>query len=139
MERKIYDSNLIKIMSMFESITRAKLKDAVDAEQLLFIVDENQIGKAIGKKGVNVKRLEQALNKKIKVVEFSPDPKQFIENMLYPLKPVQITEENGRYTINAGDTKTRGLMIGRDAKNIKFIKEVAKRYFEIEEIKVAQQ
>ena len=58
----------MKIMSLFETLTQAKLKDCIFDERIIFIVEENQIGKAIGKNGVNVRKIESALNKKVKIV-----------------------------------------------------------------------
>lgn len=126
----------MKYMQLFESLTRAKLKDCIAHEQLIFIVEENEIGKAIGKKGSNAKRLEGLLKKKIKIVEFNPDVRQFIRNFVMPLQVKDITEENGIITIIGPDTKTKGLLIGRERKNIENLKDIVKRYFQIEDIKV---
>lgn len=131
-----YDINLMKYMQLFESITQAKLKDCIATEYLIFIVEENEIGKAIGKRGSNVKRLESLLNKKIKIVEFSLDVKQFIRNFVMPLEVKDINEENNIITIFGFDTKTKGLLIGRDRKNLENLKDIVGRYFKVEDIRV---
>ena len=130
-----YDADLMKIISIFESITGAKLKDCVSNERLLFIVEENEMGKAIGKKGINIKRLENMLNKKIKVVEFSNDVLQFIKNLLYPLQTAGIENNDGTVTIKA-DTKTKALVIGRNKQNLNNLIGIVKRYFDIEDVRV---
>ncbi|MDP2750726.1 MAG: NusA-like transcription termination signal-binding factor [Nanoarchaeota archaeon] len=138
MERKKYDLNLIRIMSIFGATTNAQLKDAIDSDELLlFIVEENQIGKAVGKQGINVRKLEHAFNRKIKIVEFNADLKRFIENFVYPLSVREIREENKIVTIIGQDRKTNGLLIGRDAKNLNFLKDVVRRYFDVENIRVS--
>ena len=126
----------MKSMQLFENLTRAKLKDCIANEGLIFIVEENEIGKAIGKGGSNVHRLEGLLNKRIKIVEFSSDVKQFIRNFIMPLEVKDVNEENGIITIFGPDTKTRGLLIGRDRKNLENLKDVVGRYFTVEDIKV---
>jgi len=136
MNRIRYDINLMKYMQLFESLTRAKLKDCINNGQLIFIVEENEIGKAIGKKGSNVKRIEELLKKRIKIVEFNPDVKQFIRNFVLPLQVKDINEENNIITITGPDTKTKGLLIGRERKNLENLKSIVKRYFEIEDIRV---
>lgn len=136
MSRIKYDIDLMKIMQLFESLTRAKLKDCIANDYLTFIVEENEIGKAIGKGGSNVRRLEGLLKKKIKIVEFNPDVKKFVRNFVMPLQVKDVVEENNIITIAGPDTKTRGLLIGRDRKNIERLKEVVSRYFEVEDIKV---
>lgn len=131
-----YDVNIMKYMSLFETLTQSKLKDCIVNDKVIFIVEANQIGKAIGKKGINVKKIENILNKKIKIAEFNSNLVQFIKNFIYPLKVKDIKEENKVVTIIGSDTKTRGLLIGRDAKNLNNLKSIVKRYFEVEDIKV---
>ncbi len=132
-----YDLDLMKFISLFESLTNANVKDCISNEDMLiFIVDEGQIGKAVGKNGANVKRLSSMLKKKLKVVEFNADKLQFIKNYIYPLKATDIQEENNIITISGPDTKTRGLLIGRNAKNLNDLKDIVKRFFEFEDIKV---
>lgn len=137
-QKIIYDSSAMKLMSFFEEITHAKLKDCIiHLNQLIFIVHPGQIGKAIGKKGVNVKRLESALKKRIKIVEFSDDVTIFTKNLIYPLKVMDIKEEDKTITIYSDDTKTKGLLIGRDSQNLKNTEQTIKRHFNINKLKVA--
>ncbi|MBU0629127.1 MAG: NusA-like transcription termination signal-binding factor [Nanoarchaeota archaeon] len=136
MSRIKYDINLMNYIKLFENLTRAKVKDCISNDHLIFIVEENEIGKAIGKGGSNIRRLEDLLKKKIKVAEFSPDVRQFIRNFVMPLHVNEISDENNIITISGPDTKTKGLLIGRDRKNINYLKEVVGRYFKVEDIKV---
>jgi len=131
-----YNIDIMKYMQLFENLTRAKLKDCIADDKLIFIVEENEIGKAIGKGGSNVRRLEDLLKKKIKIAEFNPDIKQFIRNFIMPLQAKDITEENNIVTITGPDTKTKGLLIGREGKNLENLKDIVKRYFSVEDIKV---
>ncbi|MBD3304041.1 NusA-like transcription termination signal-binding factor [Candidatus Woesearchaeota archaeon] len=133
----VYDMNAMKFMSLFERITRAKLKDCIVRENMiLFIVQPGEIGKAVGSKGINVRKLEKALNKKVKVVEFSPEPVNFIKNLVHPLKVKEITEDEGVYTLTPLDLKTRGMLIGRNASHLRAYEDIARRYFPVKELKV---
>ena len=125
----------MKLMALFENMTRAKLKDCILDERLLFIVEENEIGKAIGKKGSNIKRLENMLNKRIKVVEYNSDVLQFIKNLLYPLQTSSMENNDDIISIQA-DTKTKSLIIGRNQQNLKNLISIVRRFFDIAEIKV---
>jgi N utilization substance protein A len=130
-----YDANILQYMSLFESLTNSQVKDCVVSERILFVVEPNEIGKAIGKKGSNVRKLENLLKKKIKIVEFNPEVSQFVQSMIYPLQ-AKVEEADKVVTITGPDSKTKGLIIGRDSKNLKFLKDIVGRYFDIEEIKV---
>ena len=127
----------MKYITLFETFTRAKVKDAVENQQtLIFIVQEGEMGKAIGKGGATIKRLENTLKRKIKIVEFSDDVKEFIRHYIFPLKVNEIAQEEETITITGPDTKTKGLLIGRDSKNLNQLLYMVKRYFKISSIKV---
>ncbi|MFH0875183.1 MAG: NusA-like transcription termination signal-binding factor [archaeon] len=138
MSKISYNADLLKIMSLFENITRCNLKDCfVDGNNLLtFIVKENEIGKAIGKKAVNVRKIESLLNKKIRIVEFSNEARQFVRNLTQPLMVEDVSLDGETVMIKASDTRTKGLLIGRDSQNLKNIESITQKYFPIKNIKV---
>jgi N utilization substance protein A len=122
---------------MFETITRSHVKDCFEVgERLVFVVKEGNIGKALGKGGSNVKRLEKMLKRKLRIIEFNPDLIQFIKNVVFPSKVKDVTEENKIITITPVDSETRGYLIGRGAVNLNITKDIVKRYFEIGDIRV---
>jgi len=131
-----YDSELIKLITLFESMTGAGVKDCIADDNLIFIVEENEMGKAIGRGGVNIKKLESALKKRIKVVEFSSDVLQFVRNLVYPAEVAEIKNEGNTITINGKDSNTRAMIIGRNHQNLKQLNDIAKRYFDVKEIKI---
>jgi len=133
-----FDSESMKLISLFEAVTHAKVKDCIMGEKLLFIIEENDMGRAIGKNGVNIKQLELKLRKKIKLCEYSSDVVQFVKNLIYPVEILGVKEENNLITINAKNSIARSMIIGREKQNLNHIKEVVGRYFEISDIKVAQ-
>ena len=131
-----YDASVMKYMSLFESVTRARLKDCIMGEKVIFIVEEGEMGKAIGKHGANVKMLESMLKKSIRVIEFNNNITEFIGNLISPIRPKALEAAEGGVVITANDMKTRGMLIGRDRKNVEQVKEIVGRYFGNIEIKV---
>ena len=132
-----FDTEMLKFMGLFENVTHSKLKDCFfDREKLVFLVDNGEMGKALGKNKTNIIKLEKMLKRKIKIVEFDEDRKQFITNYLIPLKVVDITEEGDIVTVTGADTKTKGLMIGIKAQNLRNLEKIVSKYFKLEEIKV---
>ena len=93
------------------------------------------MGKAIGKQGRVVKELQFKLKKRIRLIEYNPNVIQFISNVIYPLK-ADISEKDGNIIIKSPDRVIKGQLIGRNAKNLNMLTNVAKRYFEVKEIKV---
>ena len=131
-----YDSDLMKLMILFESMTGAKVKDCIVNEKLIFIVEENEMGKAIGKNGANIKRVENSLKRRIKVAEFSSDAVQFVRNLIYPIDVAEVVQENSIIVLHGKDTNTKAMLIGRDRQNINNLKSIVQRYFDIKEIKI---
>ena len=137
MNKIIYDSNTVFFMRLFDLITKAKLKDCIITENMaVYIVEEGETGKAVGKGGINVRTLEKKTKRKIKIAEFSPEILKFIKNLVAPVQLINAEKEDGIITLTAKDLKSRGLLIGRNGTNLRFFESIIKRYFpEIKEIK----
>ena len=129
------DLETMKIMALFEKVTRARLKDCITNDNLLFIVYPNQSGIAIGKNGINIKKIERLLKKKAVVKEYSEDKIQFVKNLIN-VEVEGIEEIDGVIEIKTKDNQSRSILIGRDKQNLKHLEEVVKRHFDIDEVKV---
>lgn len=140
MEKRIISVDLMKYMSMFESLTRVGLKDCFIDEStsiLTFVVPQGKIGKALGKNASNIKNLEKRLNRRVKVAEYSDDVKTFIKSLLLPLRVEEISEvDSGIYQIEAPDGRTRSAIIGKYASSLRSLEKTVRRFFDVKEIKV---
>lgn len=137
MSKISFDIDDMKFISMFESLTRASVKDCIRTDdKLIFVVNKGQIAKAIGKKGINIKKLEQKFKKKIKIIEFDDDPLIFIQHVFFPNKVKDIKQDEDVVVITPPDSKSRGYFIGRNASTLRNAEEIVKRYFDIKEIKI---
>ena len=135
--RIVYDKDLIKVMTMFESFTGASLKDCFNSgSSIYFVVSPEDMGKSIGRNGANIKRIEEAMKKNVRVLEFSPDLATFIKNLIYPITARQIKVEDGTVTITGEDSRSKGLLIGRNSSNLNSYKQIIRRYFEIRDLRV---
>jgi N utilization substance protein A len=128
-------------ISLFESVTGAVTKDCIideNNDRIIFIVRQGNMGLAIGKGGINVKRLKNILNKNIEVVEYAEDPETLIKHALAParVKNVKIMKTPGgqKTAYVTVEPQDKGIAIGKDGKNILKAKLIAKRYFDIEKI-----
>lgn len=131
------DLRIMGFITTFENITRSKVKDAFfdKSNILVFIVKQGEIGKAIGKKGVNVKKISDVLKKRIKVIEFNSSIEKFIKNCLLPLK-VDVIAEDNKITIKCNTNQERGIVIGRDKSNLNDLKDLVGKFFKDVEILV---
>jgi len=130
----------MQYIAVAERFTKAPIKDCVEMEdRITFIVEKGKLGKAIGRDAKNIKGLENIFKKEIKFVEYDTDKKNFIINLFNPYKldNIVVKEENDgtkvHVTINQRD---KGKAIGRNGRNIKILREIAKRHHDIVQLKV---
>jgi N utilization substance protein A len=128
----------IQYIALFENMTRAKILDCIpEEERLVYVVKQGDMGLAIGKSGENINRVKKALDKPIELVEYSEDPVTFLKNAFGPvsLNSVNIINKNGkRLAYVEVPNKEKGLAIGRNGKNNKKVKMLARRHQNIEDV-----
>jgi len=132
----VYDAAVMQIISLFEHLTRAHVKDCMNGNPVIFVVHEGEMAKAIGKGGANVRNLERKLKKRVKVVEFKPGVLEFVKNLVAPLRLQHAELVDSKLVLTAKDLRTRGLLIGRNASNLRGYEAIIQRYFPIEELRV---
>lgn len=120
-------------MTTFENLTRAKVKECYidNNKQIIFIVEPGQAGKAIGKNGVNIRKISDKLHKKVKVIEFNSEAVRFVANAISPLKSEKIYEEDGVINITTNGPRLKALLIGRDQRNLKELQKLVSKYFDV--------
>ena len=128
-----YTLELIGYINTLENLSGAKVKDAfIDKNNILtFIVNQGEAGKAIGKGGVNIKKLTYLLKKKVKLIEFNEDLKEFVKNCIQPLQ-ASISQEDTKIILESPETTVKAKLIGRDKQNLIALNELVNRYFKVE-------
>lgn len=129
---KIITAEVIGYINLFESLTRARVKGCHQGDQILiFVVHEGEAGKAIGKKGENIRRLTHLLKKRIKVVEFNEDPVKFVSNLIFPIKADIRLEDEKTVVIEGKGAKFKQAVLGTERKNLKEIQSIVSEYFDV--------
>jgi len=132
----------IRYIGLFESITGATVKDCLVEENddnIVFVVKEGEMGLAIGKKGANLAKVREMINKGIDIVEYSEDPTNFLENLMKPAKIINIkyADKDGKKVASIEvNKKDRGIAIGRSGKNIKRAKVLLKRHQAVDDVMI---
>jgi N utilization substance protein A len=143
------DRESMELISLFNNISGAIIKDCLifrnqehNTEVIIFLVKEEDVGKAIGKAGEHVKDLKSKLNKKIDVIAFSEDLDHFIQNILQTTKnsivvqDIEIKESRNlkKTVIITVRPQDRGKAIGKEGSMIRKIKEIVIRYFDVDNV-----
>ncbi len=133
----VLDSNSLELMKVFEQRTGAKVADVVEDDRgIVFIVEEGQIGKAIGKQGSTLAKLREAFApRNVEVIEDASDVRSMIDKTLRGAV-IRNVEQNDNQVVISVDSTTRGIAIGKGGSNIKKLKVALKRKFGIEDAKI---
>jgi N utilization substance protein A len=130
----------IKYITLFESMTGAAIKDCIQDEGAIgFLVKKGDMGLAIGKGGANIERVKKALAKEVWVSEFSDDVGEFMRNLFAPtrLRNVRLqTSGPEKHVMIEVSRKDYKKVIGQNGSKIKTAKKLAERHFAVDDIKV---
>jgi N utilization substance protein A len=127
------DARGLKYFTTFEKITGVMPVDYLENDNgLIFLVDLVKLGKAIGKKGANIKKLKELFRKRVVIIGDSNDPEIFVRNFFsnITITGVEIANVMGDQNIVLTvDEKDRGIAIGKEGERIKAAKEFLKKKF----------
>ncbi len=133
------DTEKIQLINEFEKLTKTHVKNIYEHQnKLIVLVDQGEAKTAVGQGGKTLQMLEKKFGRAFKIIEYNVDLHTFIQNVMLPLKASKIEDSGeGEVTVHGADEKTRGLMIGAKAQNLRFTEQVIQKYFpDLKEIKV---
>ena len=131
-----------RLLALFEEVTDATVRDCVvddEHDRVVFVVAAGEMGQAIGAGGENVKRVEDRLDREVKLVEDAATPEDFVANALAPaaVYNVTISENDDTVAYAEVDQHDTGVAIGKDGKNIAAARTLAARHFDVDDIELA--
>lgn len=133
-----FDNELLKHISLFREVTNVEAVDCIlGDDRVFFVVEKGKVGLAVGKNGRNVKKLEKLINKNIVVLELTEDVIKFLKSLLklVGVKDVEFEKRDKEIIIKANRIK-KGRIIGKGGSNIKLIRKLLKRHFDLEDIRL---
>jgi len=127
-----FDTSTMRYITLFEGLTKASVKDCLELEdKIVFIVTKGQLGLAIGKNSVNLKKLKFVLKKNIDIIEYSDDIVGFIKNIFHNYRIIDVVIENNNATVIV-EPKDKGKAIGKNGRNLRTAREIAHRHYGIQ-------
>ncbi|MBI4393605.1 MAG: NusA-like transcription termination signal-binding factor [Euryarchaeota archaeon] len=131
----------MRLIAAFQSMTQSSVRDCVDEpDRLVFVVDETDIGRAIGKGGAHLERVKNYFKRDVEIIAYNPDPATFVGNIFrrHDVQKVEIYDRGGgvkRATVTV-DPRSKGKAIGKGGRNIKLARLLAERHHGILEVAV---
>ena len=131
----------MQYINMASKITHAIILDCMitDDDKLIFIVQQGQIGIALGPKAKNLEKLRNMFKKTIKFVEYSTDKEKFVKNLCKPYKVKNLVLEGEEENLVAKvevETSDKSKIIGKGGKNIEIIRQLAQRHHNFKDVQI---
>lgn len=134
------DSECMQNIALLESLTGAGARDCLiheDSGKAIFVVNEGEMGLAIGKDGKKIREVEKKLGKSVELVEYSEDAAEFVKNSLKPAEVDGVDLEEGDEGPVARvdlDEDQKGKAIGKNGQNIWKAKVLGDRHHKIKDV-----
>ena len=132
------------LIARFEQITGVSAVDVVrddDGERIIVVVRAKQLGKAVGRGGINVKAASDAFGRAIDIVEMAETAEDFVKSALAParVESVKIIEHRDGTKVASVTVKSddRGIAIGREGRNVARARILVKRHFDLNNVVIA--
>jgi len=138
----VIDMQLMRYINLFSKTTRVQTtKVFTYNNQIVFAVPKAKVSLAIGKGAVNVKRLNEILRKKIKVVTMpavddNDGIGKFVEETVAPIEFNKIEVKENSVVVTAG-RQSKAALIGRNRTREKELADVLKNFFHISKLRIA--
>jgi len=131
----VFDTETIKTINLFETVSQASVKDCIIMDdRIYFLVEEGEL-KKIRENGQLIKNLERMLNKKILIFEYSKDLLTFLKNSIKGIRGIKIRNEKEEKIAEISvDNSAKSLVIGKNGKNIKALRQILKRNYNIDNL-----
>jgi N utilization substance protein A len=131
--------NEMKFIQLLQNMTGATVVDCIlDDETIMFTVKKGEVGLAVGKGGEKIRRFRSMTQKQVEIYEYMNEADKFIKNALKPakVKDIRIVDrmEGKKIAMVNVEAKDKGLAIGKNGDNIKKIRFLAKRYFQLDTV-----
>ena len=120
----------ILLINALARVANVNAKDCLVGDHIVsYLVKGSEVGKAIGKKAINVKELEKKLNKRIEIIGFETKPEEVIKKT-FEIELGEIKQKKGRLTIGLDNTNKKKVL--SNSSRLRRVKELMKRNYDLE-------
>ncbi len=126
------DMQDIRYLNLFGKITRVNTRFCFTYNQILvFCVPKKLISKAIGRGGQNIKKINEILRKRIRIVPIPQkiqDAEDFIKAVVSPVTFKDLKVNDNELILTAG-IQNKAALIGRNKRRFLEMQKILKNYF----------
>jgi len=129
------------LIALFQAATGASVEDCIiddKNDRIIFVVKKGDVGLAVGRGGRKIRLLEKVMRKRLEVVEYCDNLREFLIGALRPVKVqgIRLTErpDGRRIVVINVDPRDKARAIGKSGRNAEKLRLLAKRYFDVDNV-----
>jgi len=125
----------IFFINALDEATGVIAKDClVSPRTITFLVKNGEMGKTIGTKGQKIKSLSKKLNRRVEIIGFYDDPKEFFAKAMPDIEIKEVKKEDSSLVLRVNSTDKRKIL--NETGKFKRIKRLAERNYSIGSVKL---
>lgn len=114
------DMQTMRYINLLDRASNVKTKQCfIYNNTIFFAVPRELISKAIGPAALNVRKIQENLGKKVRIIQEPnglTDARRFIQDLIAPNKFKSLEIKDNNLIINGGNNQNKAILIGRNKK-----------------------
>ncbi len=131
----VIDMKLMRYINLLDRTSRVKTRKCFIYNNIIvFAVPRGLMSQAIGPGAINVRRIQDQLGKKIKIIaepESKADAENFVRDIVSPIKFKSLELKDGIFILTAGSA-SKAALIGRNKRRYEELREILLNNFGVE-------
>lgn len=132
----IINMQTMRYINLLDTTTHVKTtKCFIYNNTIFFAVPRMMVSRAIGPAAVNIRRLQEQLGKRIRIIEEpqgSGDVEKFVTEVVEPAKFKSVEITASELVISAGSTQNKAMLFGRNKHRFEELQQIVKDVFGLE-------
>ena len=130
----------LRYIALFQDITGATVMDCIiddEFDRVIYVVKAEDMGKAIGRRGANARKLAELLKRNVEIIEYAETLEDMVKTLFKGVNIVRMNliEKNDKKILYINvPLEQKGRAIGRNGKNIKKARMILARLFDIDHV-----
>jgi transcription antitermination factor NusA-like protein len=123
----------MRYINLLDKASQVKTKQCFIYNNIIFFaVPRALVSKAIGPSAVNVKRIQEHLGKRVKIIPAPngiEDASRFVTDLVSPNKFKSLEIKDGNFVLTAGNNQNKAVLIGRNKRRMVELEVIIKDIF----------
>lgn len=132
----VIDMKAMRYINLLDRVSNVKTRNCfVHNNTIFFAVNHSLVSKAIGPAAINIRKIQEQLGKKIKIIKEAEgivDCKRFVEDIVAPVRIKSLEIKDDCIMITAGSNQNKASLIGRDKRRYEELRKILQDVFNLD-------